>query len=603
MLLKGVPPQSLAPKASDQVHMQPHIVKQRIRANAGLVAASCALFAYFMLPQGIVVMNDDFGYLGSIIESIRRGRLWTDEWLEPWSASLTGIGATAFQLTGSMRISVFGTQILCLALVGTSINSLLRERGVSDLARVAGIAMCITFPTVLWKSLEFTSMLVYAPALLWAVWAAESRRWTVFFIAWAAAIGSRQSAIAWIVIPLWAMRDAIRPAGSPRRTSAGTPLLVTALGVATFVALARGMNTTQSQLMVTRELIGNLRGSTFAHHFAFGVGVWTIFAGLAALFLGSLPANQASVDISPRRVVCALVGAGALFTLIELLPPVFAEHYSFYGTQGVVYRNLVIFAGLSGWMLYRFTVRWDFVFAGIISLVLVSIRKDVWDYYYLDIAVLAFSAVRFEVRSESTDHQKIWPSRAAIVTSLLLACFHGYYLFEQKLREDRDYAVCAVTELALRNGTLGVDEIGHAPFGFIGWHLHRHYASNEGAQSPDIGGFMRYLRPNTTEVRFSPMRLWRDSRSLRAIDTDDANRVVASGVYRSGWFWKQRCTLLRKTGINAAPSVPLDLAHYKPRTFPLTEKEWRAAVASLDPQTGISQAPLDQKDERTGATP
>ena len=82
-------------------------------------------------------------------------------------------------------------------------------------------------------------------------------------------------------------------------------------------------------------------------------------------------------------------------------------------------------------------------------------------------------------------------------------------------------------------------------------------------------------------MRRSPMRFWRDSKSLRPVSGDDAARVLASEVTRVGWFWHQRCSLLRSPGGGAPAKLEIDRVQYRLEPFPLNDREWRELIAPV----------------------
>jgi len=73
-----------------------------------LIAIGASLSLWAMLPDGVVVLNDDFGYLRSVLLTAAKGRPWTDDWLEPWAASLSCISALIFKVSGSFRLATQG---------------------------------------------------------------------------------------------------------------------------------------------------------------------------------------------------------------------------------------------------------------------------------------------------------------------------------------------------------------------------------------------------------------------------------------------------------------------------------------------------------------
>ena len=523
-------------------------------------------------------MNDDFGYLRSVIETIQRGRPWTGEWLEPWSASLATISALVFSLTGSFKLAIFGIQVVGAAATGAGFFALLCARAQSAVAAAAVTVLAVTFPTIQWKLVEYTSLVIYIPCLLWAIWSAERKRWMLFLLFWTVALASRQSAITWLAIPVWAaVSNGTKPA-SPR-SSFLLPAVVAAVGLLAFIVLHSLLNKTQAQAMVTDQLWERVQFYRLIHHFIFGVGIWSIFTGIGALFLNRR-LNELPTGRSPsRRSITMLAAAAGIFTLLEFLPPIFFEHHAFEGANGIIYRNLMIAIGLVGWSTSSFRFRWDFLLASVSGLALVCLRRDVWDYYFLDVGV--FAAFGVVASNRTAPEECRW--RGTVVSGIAilatLACFHSYFAFQQKCRVDRDYAACVVTEMALRKASLKIVEIGHAPYGFIGWHLHPYFLSHDGRSDDDIGGFIRYQRANATEVRLSPLRFWADSRSLRPIDGGDESRVVGSSVFRVGWLFNQRYSLLRNKEADVKPAtLKFNEATYRAEPFPLTDSEWAAYI-------------------------
>ena len=88
-------------------------VPAMVRTAASRSAAvRSGVFVFATLPGGVVVMNDDFGYLRSVVATLQHGRPWTDEWLEPWSAGLSVLSALVYLATGSWLLAIQGVQAL-----------------------------------------------------------------------------------------------------------------------------------------------------------------------------------------------------------------------------------------------------------------------------------------------------------------------------------------------------------------------------------------------------------------------------------------------------------------------------------------------------------
>ena len=540
------------------------------------LAGGVGALIWLMLPAGVTVMNDDFGYLGSVVETIQRGRPWTDEWLAPWSASLAVCSALLFKLTGSFQLAVQGLQIAGVAGAAALAFLLFRDRGLTPRAAAVAVFLGLSFPTLLWKSVEYTSLVVYLPCLLGAIWAAGRRRWVLFSVFFLTALASRQSALAWLALPLGAIVTAWR---APTKNPAAwlQPVGVLAAALIALVVLTKGMNHTQAQATATDHPLAQVEWSSFQRNAIVGLGIGAVFAGLGALLVGwhsiSSPTNQPR----PGRTLLVLaLGVGG-FGLLNFLPRIYFEHAAFDGGPGQFYANLLIAVGMAGWILPRFALRRDLVFAGLAALALVCLRADVWDYYYADVAIFALCSVGPELTAPTAN--AVTPRWLGPALLLIFAGSQVAFACDLKCRVDRDYAACIVAEKALRSGRLDVVDLGAMPFGFIGWQLHHHYIAHEGKDAADHGGYIRYLQPTAAEPRLSPMRFWRDSRSLQEIQDADATRLVGSEVFRVGWLWHQRYTLLRSVADRTKSSaIPLDRSSYQPRRLPLTDAEWRTAI-------------------------
>jgi hypothetical protein len=555
------------------------------RPELGVAAAYGALI-YFMLPPEVFVVNDDFGYLRSVLATLQHGRPWTGEWLEPWAASLAVLSAAVFKVTGSMHAATSALQAVFAAAAVGGANRLLRDRGLSSAASLVVAVLLVSVPTLFWKSLEYTAGALYLPCLLWALWAAERRRWGWFFGLWLIAFASRQSAIAWLIVPAVAgLREfcSTAPGATLRRWR--QPALVLVGGAGALALLSLGMNKTQSQAMVTDQLWPHAQWDKAWPSLVFGAGVFLAAAGLGAFALNGRVGGRAAGRLRPWESFGVLATGALLWTLWGLDPLVpYFEHGSFSGPVGFAYLKLLGATALAGWMISRFAVRWEMAAAALGSLALVGLRHEVWDYYFLDAALFGFFAPVVRPAAGAGEETPRWPKFAVISTVVVFGAFHVYFTVHFKLSIDRQQAVCTLAEKTLRAGRIEVTELSFAPYGFIGWHLHPHFVAHEGRADPDVGGFMGYLRKDAVGVRFSPVRFWRDSRSLRPDWEDDGRTVIASEIFPVCWLWAERVSLLRNPPpLVQAPKLRLDASSYRPVPFPLNRAEWQREARAPQP--------------------
>src|SRR6188768_1716922 len=146
-----------------------------------LVGVGACITFWAIFPPGVVLLNDDFGYLRSVLQTAARGRPWTDDWLEPWAASLSSISALIFRTSGSFRLATQGLQCVLWGVFVAAVFRLLHRRHSSWHAVLLSFAICYT-PTLFWKGIEFTSLVLYLPCLAIATGAALRNQWSLFAI-------------------------------------------------------------------------------------------------------------------------------------------------------------------------------------------------------------------------------------------------------------------------------------------------------------------------------------------------------------------------------------------------------------------------------------
>jgi len=95
-----------------------------------------------------------------------------------WAASLSVLSALLYTVTGNFYASTYGLLALLAAVSFGCCTRLLLARGLKLSGAFSISALLLTFPTVFWKTIQFTSMAVYIPCLLVALWA-TLRVWRV----------------------------------------------------------------------------------------------------------------------------------------------------------------------------------------------------------------------------------------------------------------------------------------------------------------------------------------------------------------------------------------------------------------------------------------
>ena len=160
----------------------------------------------------------------------------------------------------------------------------------------------------------------------------------------------------------------------------------------------------------------------------------------------------------------------------------------------------------------------------------------------------------------------------------MTAAANGLLVLDFKAGVDRSYALCRLSERAMREGRLLPAELSFAPFGFRAWHLYSHYIRHEGKGSANIAGFDCYLRPGAVEVGQGYSRLLHLLPRFRHEPPADRHNLIAGGSTRFLWFFRGEYYLLRfKTEADAPAAVTLP-SDYRAQPFPLSEAEWRESI-------------------------
>ena len=525
---------------------------------------------FALLPREIVVCNDDFGYLRSVIETLQRGRPWTDDWLEPWSASLSVIVSLVYLVVGNFHLAVHGTLAALGGISFYMLCCLLLQRGFRNVSAIAVASLLLTSPTVLWKSVEFTSIVIYLPCLLAAVWAVESRRWWLFGLVWMLAVTSRQSALTWLIMPGWEILQILRRREAPR--GIWFPLLLCGGGALFFWWFGTAMNTTHAQAMITQHLFSNASATTISPAVVAGILVFLIAAGWGGA-ARQLQADHPWQQRLPHTAALVLILAGAaLFFAGTLFQAVGFEHAGYAGGTGSLYLKLAILLAAAGWLTGGLRISTEKMIWALGSLVPLCLRPELWDYYFLDVAVFGFLGIEAPPTPAGSGSPLRWISRSLVAGVAALQLGTTWLI---KLSLDDADAKGRLAEHAMRTGTIKPAELGFVPFGFRGWYLHKYHILHEGAKDPNIAGLQRYVDGKATvvAVRYNgPPWLFPGSRKHSAADLPG---VITTESHPVGWFFSADYRLLRRA---PASAVPINESVFSSPSFPLNDAEWRDLI-------------------------
>lgn len=547
-----------------------------------LTTAAYALFLYLLLPPNVVLLDDDFGYLKSVIQTFQHRRPWTDDFLEPWNVATSSLSAVAFALTGNFHFSTYGLQAIFGAASLPALCALLCARGFSVRTTFVVAGLLLTFPVLLWRALEFTGMALYVPCLIWAIWAAERQRWGVFAFVFLLAIANRQSAAVWLALPGYAVLHAARSSRGAGLAQARAPIAVIFGGLAAIALLHAGMNSTDSQRMLLYETLSR---------FEFGVARRTIVSGAVVFFLAvGVSASLLSLSQRPPARRAAWPALFLLrWILVAVVLLVFDERslaiidrIDVGWRGGWLYTKLLVAVALAGWIGFHFRLRPAPVLGAAVSLILCSLRPSVWDYYFIDVALLGFFAVVPRPVNSAVPQApgpflfRHWKP-AFLVALGVIGLFHLLSTLHLKSVLDEAHAITRLYERALRHGQLRQNETADAHFGFGGWHLFAHGIARRGNSHTRWFSALFTAPAKSVELAVAypdsfPLR-WRHENH-----TPPGTEVVPLAEHTAciAWFWRCHYQLQRR----APPAEPSTLGpDFRPIIFPLNDAEWRELAA------------------------
>ncbi len=534
-------------------------------------AAAYGLFVLALLPPGIIALNDDFAYLRSVVATLQHGRLWTDDWLEPWVAGLSLLSALLFKGTGSFYFATYGLLALLAAAAFFAAGRLLLARNLPIGRTLLLTALGLTFPTLLWKQVQFTGLALYLPCLLVALWAAEARRWVVFGVAWLLAVSTRQSALAWAALPLAAIVVDWRAGGQPGGRQWLAPLLSLAAGGGLYLILGRFMNKTVAQQAITDRMWENWSFSQAQGALLTGGVALLLAAGLGQWAFRGVSVPQ---DGQGRRWlwVAGVTVAGIFLLASNVRDHVACEFDTFDSGWGAGYLRVGMALGLAGLALGRFSWRTVPLVGALAALAVLSLRGVIWDYYLLDVVVFGFCAVPPAAPESAAGLMAKWTPRLAVG---VLALFQVFSVLPLKGTLDRTHALFDLGSRALEEGRLAPQKASFLPFGLMAWYYFPLLVRDGGTEFADFGGC---LEQDTVLIA------WRYSKPLRGLpghDTglpEDRSQVIASGKFNYCWFYGVEVMLLPAPPASVRPGKRPYPADYRLPVYPHDDAGWRDLI-------------------------
>lgn len=559
-------------------------------------ALGFGLLIWLALPWMVVTLDDDFGYLRSVVETCQRGRPWTYEWLTPWGASMSVLAASFFKITGSFSFAIHFSLSLASALGFLGLSSLLKDHGLSGTKSCFISLLLLCSPTVLFMSVMFTSVALYLGCFWMCLWMDHRKQWGWFFVFWFVAFSARQSAIVWLALPGWTVLLSFWKTKSwlPRDRAVWYPLLVIAGGGSSLLLLKAGMNPTYGQAIVSNATKGfHPHGHSVALSLlalAAGYG----WSGFAAFFYDASARMKAMEGLRSLWSWGALVavctagykGGHWFLSSIESTHSAYGDPWagSWFGLLGIV-------AG-AGIVLRPVLPRLEMLGGGLGATLLLALYGGIFDYYYIDGFFWGFAAALVPVRNNLETAKPLASRLMQGVVMAVMALFFFWdarcYL-QQKYELDRAAAVNLIYEQALREGKMKPHEIGLATFGYVGWRMERYFHTHEGRDSSDLAGFMKVIdgwngkegMAVNTELpkSLSRYKTWFRSHNNTLLRKSPEAITLAEFKAPVLWFYKAGYSLKRMPDpVPREGKINLNYADYLDRPFPLNDLEWRKLI-------------------------
>lgn len=562
------------------------------------------LLIWLVLPWMVVAIDDDFGYLRSVVETCQRGRPWTYDWLTPWAASMSVLAGSLFKITGSFRFAIHFSLALSGALGFLGLSSYLKEHGVSGAKSLFISLLILSSPTVLFMSVMFTAVALYLGCFWLCLWMYHRKQWGWFFLFWFVAFSGRQSAIVWLALPGWTVLAHAWTTKTllPRERSAWYPLLVIAAGGMSLLLLKTGMNPTYGQAIVSSATKG-----FHPHGGSIALGLLALTAGygwsgFAALFYDTQARMKAIRSLGSiwRWVALLVVGSAGFFGARWFLGHIEFTHSAYADRLADAWFALFGITAGAGIVLRPVWPRLDMLGAGIGATLLLALYGGIFDYYYIDGFYWGFAAALLPVSKEIPAPVN-WANRLGYgLVILVLSVFFlwdvGCYL-QQKYEMDRVAAINLIYEQSLREGRFKPHEIGMAVFGYVGWRFERYYHTHEGRDSADLAGFQQatdgwngkqgmgvIMEPPRALSRYGT---WFRGHNSTALKKAANTTVLAELKAPVLWFFEATYFIKRMPdAVSREGRIPFHPESYVERSFPLTDEEWRQLI-----NTGVESFP------------
>jgi hypothetical protein len=554
-------------------------------------ALPCAAFAAYLIVhfalmyQPGLIRMDDFGYLQGVVETIAAGRPHTNDWLEPYSAVVSGLGALAYGLTGDFILGTWGLQSLFVAAGALLLYRLFRTR--LEPAAAAGMALLAATQPAYWhKGSEFSGNVFTMAFALGALLAYRHRRWAAFFPLAFLAFANRQNSMALLALPAFHLIfDRVRPGSHSHSEKAWIAAGMMVFACAA-LALHLSLNRSIAQDYGIYAGVSAYKAVLVLRTFLFGLLCALGFLSFFGILTGENPLARLRDNLrlplrpwAPAAATLLLWSLPIIWSLplMSFLTPLVGSLDRSFGLQWFLLLVLPCLFWTLDWKLIRFGAP---AFLALAYVALSSLKGVWYDFYLVDVALAAFF---LRLQSAAVFN----PGRPAYALGALLLSLHFAWAYGYKIVADKQRISMAAYERLERAGRITPAEMTEGAFGYLGWKLFDQYWRHE--RITDMAAYLGYVRMGRVVVETELP--WR--RSFR-LSRAGGGEVLEEGTARIGFFpARYRVRDLHVTGGRALcePALSLDPVSYNKRPYPLNGKEWSAYVSAFPATPALPAKP------------
>lgn len=530
----------------------------------GLLVYLALYFAFLFRPY--LLRIDDFGYLQSVLDTLSFHRLRTHDWLGPYNAPWTALGALIFRATGNFTLATWGLLPVFSALNLLLIHLLLRRR------LPPREALCLAFviatqPMFWYKSAEYAGNVPALTFVLASLLAYTRGSWLDFFLSAFLAFATRQNNIALLALPAWHLARGNTPGTPPKW------LLPAGLGAfaAAALALHHHLNRTIAQTEDVFHGFGPTRALAILRAVCIGFAVAIALLSLLDAALGASLRDRFRENLRKPWPWAA----GALFIALLVIPrepyisfltPLVGSLDRSFALQWLLCAVVPASFFLFDWTFLRPDAR-GFLVAAYVG---ISALRGFWyDFYLIEIAVAALFLFLHR-RPEPV------PRPQAAVALAILLCAHLGWAYLFRIHSDKQWTNMQAYEMLERSGRIHADDMTDGTFGFLGWKLFDHFARTE--KHDRLENFQCYVRRDRVVVETELP--WRRSFKRAAPRTEGPSAAVLDQGFTSIGFFRVRYRVLGLYAdadpICVSGYLPLDRGAYKVKPVPLDGQEWDA---------------------------